>query len=199
MSSVTVGMIYLWDLRNNALIRSFAQVGDEVGIFPSSSLQPGGCGSLRSGNRDMVEGCHSLATTAEGEKLLKPRSPGRVPEPAAPLQYQPPLQSSSDLVRPGRVQPPCKCPQCREVREDRHNPTSPLCLLQKAGSRRGGTGRPWDTALVRHRRRRWLPAPHRSVTPSPRKGSLVATRPASGLHESCAHLSWHSSAPGVAE
>lgn len=111
MSSVTVGMIYLWDLRNNALIRSFAQVGDEVGIFPSSSLQPGGCGSLRSGNRDTVEGCHRLATTAEGEKLLKPRSPGRVPEPAAPLQYQPPLQSSSDPVRPGRVQPPCKCPQ----------------------------------------------------------------------------------------
>lgn len=86
-------MIYLWDLRNNALIRSFAQVGDEVSIFPSS-LQPGGCGCLRRSNRDVVEGCHRLATTEEREKLLKLRSPGRVSAPAAPLQYKPPCRAA---------------------------------------------------------------------------------------------------------
>lgn len=134
-----------------------------------------------------MEGFHSLATTAERQKLLKPGSPGRVPEPAAPLQYrQSALQSSCEPVRPGRVQPPGVC---REVSEERHTPTLPLCLLQKARNRCVGTGRPWDTVPCPPQTSAGLRAALRGVTPSPRKGSLVVTRQASGLHESCAHLS----------
>lgn len=134
----------------------------------------------------MVEGCHCLATTAERGKLLQPGSPGRVPEPAAEFQYQPPCRTT---VTRGSLTGFNGSACAEKVSEERHTPTSRLCLLQKqARNRLVGTQHPWDTAPRPPQTSAELRAPLRGVTLRPRKGSLVVTRQASGLHKSCAHL-----------
>lgn len=105
----------------------------------------------------------------KGRSCLSP-----VPLGGSPSQ---PLRSSTDrqpcraavirCARAGSNRPACA------GKSERHTPTLPLCLLQKARNRCVGTGRPWDTAPQTSA---GLSAPLCGVTPSPRKGSLVGTR-----------------------
>lgn len=150
MSSVTLGVFYIWDKSSNALIRSFAQVREEEGVFLSPTLEPGGCSGLRRGNwgRGGVLPLlyHYLRKTE--------KSPGRVPGPAAPLQCGPPGRARGSVRVTG-----CAGAGSRYISEERHLPTSPLCLRQKAQNRRAGNGHPWDPAPRRQPTSAGLRAP----------------------------------------
>lgn len=167
-------MIYLWDLRNNALIKSFIcsswKRREHISFYflaarwvwvPPQGEQGRGGGLPLFGHH---------RRTSEVAKASLPRAGLRASRPA-PVPTA--LQSSSDPVHPGRVQPPGKC---REVREEHHTPTSLSACCRRLGTTAWGPGARGTLPLVRHRCWRWLPVAHRGVTPSPRKGSLVATR-----------------------
>lgn len=81
-----------------------------------------------------------------------------------------------------------------------HTHLTPLPAAEGSGPPRGDRAPVGHCpASARHERRLWLRAPHRGVTRSPRKGSFVVTRQPGSLHESCAHLRSHSSAPAERE
>lgn len=176
VSSVTTGVIYLWEVSSNALIGSFAQAGDEAGVFPSP-CSPGVC--------VCVGGVPPLAHLRRSS--FNPALPGWVPSQSPRSSTNRPAEPKVQSQRPGA---PGRVPESQ--RGTRHTHLTPL--LPKPGNRGVRTGRPRDSAPVRL----GYAEAHRGAArrhPESREGKPPRDRQSSGSQELWAHFGWHSSAP----